>query len=43
MRVIRLPRSAMNCADSEHQAQLVSTAKGTNKWVDVMVVYFVVL
>ena len=43
MRVIRLPRSAMNSADSEHQAQLVSTSKGKNKWVDVMVVYFVVL
>ena len=43
MRVIRLPRSSMNSADSEHQAPLVSTAMGTNKWVDVMVEYFVVL
>ena len=33
----------MNSAHSEHQAQLVSTAMGTNKWVDVMVAYFVVL
>ena len=42
MRVIRLPRSSMNSADSEHQAPHVSTAIGTNKWVDVMVAYFVV-
>ena len=33
----------MNSADSEHQAPIVSTAMGTNKWVDVMVAYFVVL
>ena len=43
MRVIRLPRSSMNSTDSEHQAPLVSTAMATNKWVDVMVAYFVVL
>ena len=43
MRVIRLPRSSMNSADSEHQAPLVSTALGTNEWVDVMVAYFDVL
>ena len=38
-----MPRFSMNSADSEHQAPLVSTVMGTNKWVDVMVVYFVVL
>ena len=43
MMVIRLPRSSMNSAASEHQAPLVSTAMETNKWVDVMVAYFVVL
>ena len=43
MRVIHLPGSSMNSADLEHQAPLVSTATGTNKWVDVMVAYFVVL
>ena len=43
MRVIRLLRSSMNFADSEHQAPLVSKAMGTNKWVDVIVEYFVVL
>ena len=43
MRVIRLPRFSMNSADSEHQAPLVSTATGTNKCVDVMVAYFVIL
>ena len=47
MRVIRqqLARrnsSSMNSADSEHQAPLVSTAMGTNKWVDVMMAHFVV-
>ena len=42
MRVIRLPRSEMNSDYSEHQAPLVSTAMGTNKWVDVMSAYFVV-
>ena len=43
MRVIRLPRSSMNFADSKHQAPLVSKARETNKWVDVMVEFFVVL
>ena len=32
----------MNSADLEHQAPLVSKAMRTNKWVDVMVAYFVV-
>ena len=39
MVVIRLPRSSMNSADSVHQAPLVSTAIGTNTWLDVMVAY----
>ena len=43
MTVIRLPRSSMNSADSEHQSLLVTTAMGTKKLVDVMMAYFVVL
>ena len=43
MRVICLAEILDEFCDSEHQAPLVSKAMRTNKWVDVMVAYFVVL
>ena len=41
--VIRLPSSSINSTDFEHQRPLVATEIGTNRWVDVVLPYFVVV
>ena len=41
--VIQFPSSSMNWADLEHQAPLVLTVTGMNRWVGVKLPYLVII